>query len=324
VDEEFNLPVYIGRPRFLWRVTKLNVADLESSMSKRALKSPWMIELRHLIHDLAGAFLFGMPFLYTMEVWWRGNTADPFRMLLGLVLTYLALVVLEHAASARFNSTAPWPRALTEGLQALAIGLVAAALGLAVIGFLRPDAGLHAVVGRVVMEGLPFSLGVGLADFLLGEKEDGGHEKGGGRPSAEKRASEGVRRRILSRAGATALGATAIALTLAPTTEIPLIASGLSYPHLLGMVCASLVISYMIVFASNFVATEARREHGGGFDAPVAETIMSYIISLLMAACMLWLFQMVHLGDPPGQWASYIIVLGLPASVGGAAGRLAV
>jgi putative integral membrane protein (TIGR02587 family) len=293
-------------------------------MSKKALKSPWRVELRHLVHDLAGAFLFGMPFLYTMEVWWRGNTAGPPRMLLGLALTYIALVVLEHAASARSDVNAPWFRALTEGAQALATGLVAATLGLTVIGFIRPEAGLHATVGRVIMEGLPFSLGVGLADFLLGEKEDGGHEKGGGQQGAEKKGSGDVRRSILSRAGATALGATAIALTLAPTTEIPLIASGLRYPHLLGMICASLVISYMIVFASNFVATEGRREHGGGFDAPLVETVTSYMISLLMAAGMLWLFQMLNLGDPPGQWASYIIVLGMPASVGGAAGRLAV
>jgi putative integral membrane protein (TIGR02587 family) len=293
-------------------------------MTEKAIKPPWRIELRHLVHDLAGAFLFGMPFLYTMEAWWRGNTAGPPRMLIALALTYIALVVLEHAASVRFRSTAPWPRALTEGVQALATGLLAAALGLAVIGLLSPEAGLHAVVGRVVMEGLPFSLGVGLADFLLGEKEDGDHEKGGGSSRAEKKVSKDVQRRILSRAGATALGATAIALTLAPTQEIPLIASGLSYPHLLVMMCASLMISYMIVFASNFVATEARREHGGGFDAPVVETATSYMISLLMAACMLWLFQMLDLGDPPGKWASYIIVLGLPASVGGAAGRLAV
>lgn len=222
-------------------------------MSRKGLKASCGIELRHLVYDLAGAFLFGMPFLYTMEVWWRGNTATPPRMLLALALTYVILVILEHAASARFNSTAPWPRALTEGAQALANGLVAAALGLAVIGFLRPKAGLHAVVGRVVMEGLPFSLGVGLADFLLGEKEYGGHDKGGGRQGAGKREGEEVRRRMWSRAGATALGATGIALTLAPTQEIPLIASGLNYPHLLGMVCASLVISYIIVFASNFV-----------------------------------------------------------------------
>lgn len=294
-------------------------------MSENVGHEPWRRELRHLIHELAGAFLFGMPFLYTMEVWWRGNTADPPLMLLALALTYAVLVVLERAAGARANNSAPWSRAFAEGAPALATGLIAAALGLTIIGFLRPDAGLHAIVGRVVMEGLPFGLGVGLADFLLGEKEDGTHRKKGGGKREEKQKVRAVgRRRVLVRAGGTALGSTAIALTLAPTQEIPLIASGLTYPHLLGTVVASLAISYMIVFASNFVATEASEAHGGGFDSPLVETSMAYVISLLMAAGMLWLYQLLDLSDPLDQWASYTIVLGLPASVGGAAGRLAV
>jgi putative integral membrane protein (TIGR02587 family) len=274
------------------------------------------------MHGLAGAFLFGMPFLYTMEIWWRGNTAGPARMLSALALTFVALVVLERAAAARSNRSVPWLRTLIEATQALATGLVAAGVGLCLIGFLEVDAGLNAIVGRLCMEGLPFGLGVGLADFLLGEKEDG-QEKGGDGQSADPKDSGNMRDRIIVRSGATALGATVIALTLAPTHEIPLIAIGLGYPHLLGMVGASLVISYLIVFASNFVATEARRAHRGGFNAPVVETAISYMISLVMAGGMLWLYQQIDLSDSPDLWASYIVVLGLPASIGGAAGRLA-
>src|SRR5687767_7575453 len=285
-------------------------------------QKPWRTELRHLMHELAGAFLFGMPFLYTMEIWWRGNTAGPPRMLFALVLTFIALVVLERAAIGRSNTSVPWLRTLSEATEALAIGLFAAAVGLFLIGFLGTAAGLHAIIGRICMEGLPFSLGVGLADFMLGEKEDG-HEKGGHRETTKDNANGDVRHRIMIRAGATALGATVIALTLAPTDEIPLIAGGLGYPHLLGIVAASLVISYMIVFASNFVATEARREHLGGFNAPLVETTISYAISLIMAGGMLWLYQLMDVKDSADVWASYIIVLGLPASIGGAAGRLA-
>ena len=292
-------------------------------MLKNTQHSPFRTELRHLIHELAGAFLFGMPFLYTMEIWWRGNTAGPPRMLCALALTFTALVVLERAATGRSNRSVPWLRTLIEAIQALATGLVAAAVGLFLIGFLQVDAGLHAIVGRLCMEGLPFSLGVGLADFLLGEKEEG-HEKGGDGRSGEPKESRDMRDRIIVRSGATALGATVIALTLAPTYEIPLIAIGLGYPQLLGMVGASLVISYMIVFASNFVATEARQEHRGGFNAPVVETTIAYMISLVMAGGMLWLYQLIDLNDSPDLWVSYIVVLGLPASVGGAAGRLAV
>ncbi len=286
---------------------------------KNTRQSPWRTELRHLMHELAGAFLFGMPFLYTMEIWWRGNTAGPPRMLAALALTFIALVVLERAATTRSNKSVPWLRTLIEATEALATGLVAAALGLFLIGFLDLDAGLHAIIGRLCMEGLPFSLGVGLADFLLGEKEDG-HEKGGDEKPKE---SADMRDRIIVRSGAAALGATVIALTLAPTDEIQLIASGLGYPQLLGLAAASLAISYMIVFASNFVASEARREHRGGFNAPLPETTLAYVISLVMAAGMLWLYQQIDLTDSPDLWASYVIVLGLPASIGGAAGRLA-
>jgi putative integral membrane protein (TIGR02587 family) len=290
-------------------------------MNKR--QSPFRTELRHLMHELAGAFLFGMPFLYTMEIWWRGNTAGPPRMLCALALTFIALVVLERAATVRSNRSVPWLRTLIEATEALATGLVAAAVGLFLIGFLEIDAGLHAVIGRLCMEGLPFGLGVGLADFMLGEKEYG-HEKGGDGRSAEHKEGGNMRNRIIVRSGATALGATVIALTLAPTDEIPLIAIGLRYSQLLSIVGASLVISYMIVFASNFVATEARQAHRGGFDAPLVETTISYMISLVMAGGMLWLYQLIDLSESPDLWASYIVVLGLPASIGGAAGRLAV
>ena len=257
-----------------------------------------------------------MPFLYTMEVWWRGNTAGPARMLAALLVTYVALVALEHAAESKAGRAVSWSRALLEGAQALATGLFAAALGLLVIGVLEFDAGLAAVAGRVVMEGVPFALGVGLSDFLLGEKKtDGGAEE-------TKPAGDDAGRRLLVRAGATAMGATVIALTLAPTHEIALIASGLSYPRLLLLVGASLALSYMIVFASNFVVV-AREEHHGGLASPLAETAVAYVISLFMATGMLWIFQPLTLGDSADRWVSYAVVLALPASVGGAAGRLA-
>ena len=60
-------------------------------MSKRSSRAAWRVEAHHLTHELAGALLFGMPFLYTMEVWWRGNSAGPARMLAALLSTYIAL-----------------------------------------------------------------------------------------------------------------------------------------------------------------------------------------------------------------------------------------
>src|SRR5918995_3375536 len=167
-----------------------------SLMLKTSQQSAFRTELRHLMHELGGAFLFGMPFLYTMEIWWRGNTAGPPRMLAALALTFVALVILERAATARSNRSVPWLRTFIEATEALATGLVAAAIGLFLIGFLEVDSGLHAIIGRLCMEGLPFSLGVGLADFMLGEKEEG-HEKGADGRSAEHKGTGGIQDRIV-------------------------------------------------------------------------------------------------------------------------------
>lgn len=52
--------------------------------------------------------------------------------------------------------------------------------------------------------------------------------------------------------------------------------------------------------------------------------MLSYLVSLLSAAFMLWFFHRLGPNDPWQIWLSYTIVLGLPATVGGAAGRLAV
>jgi uncharacterized membrane protein len=56
---------------------------------------------------------------------------------------------------------------------------------------------------------------------------------------------------------------------------------------------------------------------------PVTETAVCYLIALATAAVMLWFFQRFDAGAPWQQTLSHVIVLGLPASVGGAAGRLA-
>jgi uncharacterized membrane protein len=78
------------------------------------------------------------------------------------------------------------------------------------------------------------------------------------------------------------------------------------------------------VFASTITNYQQRREQQGLFQSPQSETIISYLISLLTSMLILWFFQQLTLSDPWSVWLHYSIVLGLPASIGGAAGRLAV
>ena len=44
-------------------------------------KNPWRSELNDIVRGGCGGFLFGIPLLYTMEVWWIGSSATPAMML---------------------------------------------------------------------------------------------------------------------------------------------------------------------------------------------------------------------------------------------------
>jgi putative integral membrane protein (TIGR02587 family) len=285
--------------------------------------TPWRNELDDLMRGVAGAFLFGVPFLYTMEVWWKGNFTSPRRMLLALLLAYVSLLLLNRGAGFRKEEeeSGPWTRTLGDSAEALALALVASALSLTVIGVIRFDDGLDATMGRIIMESVPFSIGIGVANNFLHRQQEESGDKDSDAKSHQwhDHSWHGT----LADAGATVLGATLIAFSIAPTDEIPMIAAGLSPARLLVIIGASLLLSYIIVFEASLGMQAARIEQPGIFQSPITETIISYLLSLLMAMIMLWLFQLLRAGDPPSQWLSYIIVLGLPATIGGAAGRIA-
>ncbi len=90
------------------------------------------------------------------------------------------------------------------------------------------------------------------------------------------------------------------------------------------LVFFSLVVSYTITFEAGFSDQQGRRSQQGVFQGPLSETIFSYLISLIVAAILLWLFRQLEAADPLRVWLERTIVLGLPAVIGGSAGRLAV
>jgi putative integral membrane protein (TIGR02587 family) len=95
-------------------------------------------------------------------------------------------------------------------------------------------------------------------------------------------------------------------------------------PWLLATIVASLLISYGIVFVAGLTNQARRYQQKGLFHRPINETLVAYIISLMAGLLMLWFFHQLSLDDPWTLWLSHAIVLGLPATIGGAAGRLVV
>jgi uncharacterized membrane protein len=120
--------------------------------------------------------------------------------------------------------------------------------------------------------------------------------------------------------GATIAGAVVFALNIAPTEEVMLIATQSGPWRLLLMLATGVVLCYIILFASGF---EEHRVHVKSIlQHPWAETTMNCAAALLVAAGLLVLLgQREHLRDP-ATFVGATVTLGLPAMVGGAAGRL--
>jgi putative integral membrane protein (TIGR02587 family) len=120
------------------------------------------------------------------------------------------------------------------------------------------------------------------------------------------------------------IGSLFVSFSIAPTDEIDMLAASASSGWLLIMMLASLLISYGIVFASKITNYQNRLQQSGIFQSPKSETIMSYLVSLLTGILIMWFFHKLTFSDPWFMWLRHGIVLGLPACIGGAAGRLAV
>ncbi len=282
---------------------------------------PWRDELTEVVRAMSGGLLFGVPLLFTMEVWWTGTHTDGIQMALVLILLFVPLLILNTTEGFRSSRDVRIRDAAADSVEALAIGVVVTGAVLVLLREVTVETPMQVVLGKVLYEAVPFCLGIGVARHFLqggrsGESDDrdGGGGNGGGGGETGLNAD-------LADLGATTIGASFIALSIAPTDEVPLIASTISPAWLLLVMAASLAISYAIVFAAGFAGQERRNGQQGPLQRPLTETIVCYLVALIVAAFLLWVFQRGL--DPPADLLTRVIVLGLPATVGGAAGRLA-
>lgn len=280
------------------------------------MDTPWRDELVDLARAASGGLVFGVPLLYTMEIWWVGSHTQPETLLLLLGFLFVPIVALMMTSGFRTAREIRVRDAVGDAIEALAIGLVVTTLVLVVLRQITLDTPSIVGLGRVVHECIPFCLGVAVARFLLQ-----------GDPSvAEDDSSDAPDVRTLNSnvadVGAAALGAAFISLSIAPTDEVPMLASTMAPGWQLLVMGASITISYVIVFVAGFTGQDRRHRQRGVFQHPVTETLVSYLVGLIVAALLLTVFQ--RSGSPAPAFVAHVVVLGLPAAVGGAIGRLAI
>ncbi len=285
----------------------------------------WRREGADLVRGASGGLLFGVPLLYTMEVWWYGSWVHPRWVLGALAISFLVVVALNRTSGFRDTRASGWRDAAADGVEMVAMALLCACGVLILLRQITVTTSLAEAIGTTVFEAIPFAFGAALSRQLLRHVEGDDDDDDDGRDLADDVGVEDPAiSRTLADAGAAAVGALVVAFSIAPTDEIPDIADSVTPPWLLLIVGASLLISYAIVFAAGFRDQAGRQEHEGLFQRPFAETVAAYVISLAIAALLLLFFQRIGPDQSWETWMTYTIVLGLPATIGGAAGRLAV
>ncbi|NJR17036.1 MAG: TIGR02587 family membrane protein [Calothrix sp. CSU_2_0] len=282
----------------------------------------WKNEINDIFRGICGGLLFGIPLLYTMEVWWIGSLIKPQIMIIAIALTFITIYFLNRTEGFRKYRKQNRPyEAVLNTVEAMAIGIVCSTLMLILLQEITADNFFKESLGKIIFESVPFTLGVALANQFLGENNSTSETRNSNKKS--KNNSDQLHA-TLSDIGATLIGATVIAFNIAPTDEITMLAASFSPIWLLLIIGTSLLVSYGIVFQAGFSNQQKRQQQRGIFQRPSSETIMAYLVSLFASALMLWFFQKLTFTDPWTMWLDHTLLLGLPASIGGAAGRLAI
>jgi putative integral membrane protein (TIGR02587 family) len=277
----------------------------------------WRDELNDILRAVGGGFIIATPLLYTMEMWWIGTTAELWKLLLFLGLASLISLALARTRTGGFKEDTGVFATIEQAVDGVAVGLVGAVVVLTVLNRIQVSEPLDSILGKVIVQAVPLSIGAAVANAIFGphgERSREGDEQGEEAQSATQA--------FLADFGATIIGAILLAFSIAPTDEVPMLAAELDYAHQLALIGLSLLLSYIIVFASGFGTRQ--HEQRGPFQSPVTETVLAYLLSLLVALVALSLFDRIEWGDPLGEIVAMVLVLGLPATIGGAAGRLVV
>lgn len=262
--------------------------------------------LRGLARAFAGAIIFGLPLLMTMEMWWLGFSMDAWRLALFLLLFFPVLVALSWHIG--FEDTFSWRDDVVDALVAYAVGFCSAALILLVLGVLDSTDSPREVVGKVSLQAVPASIGALLAQAQLGEQK----AEGAARRQGPRYASELF---IM------AVGALFLAFNLAPTEEMLALAFRMTQVHALLLVALSLALMHAFVYG---VAFHGRpRAHGGtpAWNLFLRFTIVGYAIALLLGGYILWSFGRLD-GVSLLVAVKAVAVVGFPAGIGAAAARL--
>ena len=254
----------------------------------------------------AGALIFSLPMLMTMEMWWLGFYMDPLRMALLLAISLPLLVRLSRYGGLRPTASI-WDD-LADSLVAIGVAASASALILWIFGVIGPGTPLREIVGNIALQTFSGSLGAMLAQNQLGS---------GGAEEERERADASYGGEIFLMV----IGALFLSLNVAPTEEMILIGVKMNVWQEIGLVVLSICVMHAFVYALEFRGTEQPRPTEGFWSVFARYTVVGYAVVFLVSLYVLWTFGRTD-GNSIEAVLSSAVVLSFPGAIGAAAARL--
>jgi putative integral membrane protein (TIGR02587 family) len=264
-----------------------------------------------VLRAAAGALLGALPLLYTMEMWWLGETTPSWLVLLMLAVSVVIVLLgllysgFRRGVAGRIGLDIP---------IVFGVSIVCATLPLLVLGRLEPGMMPFAVMARIVgIETVPCAIGASIAITQLRTR------------SHDEQIDRHIHRlpQDLQKILATLVGAVFFAFNIAPTEEVRKMTIEAA-PGLLPLVVVfSIVSSEVIVFLADF-ADRPPHYREGILGNPPAETFVCYLISLAVSYGFLQAYGHVSVSTPLDVQLAMTVVLGYVTTLGAAAGRVLV
>lgn len=271
---------------------------------------------RDMVRAAGGGLLIGLPLLFTLEMWSHSFLLPSWKIVILLGMGFV--VVVGYSAVSGFRRDRTWGQLLIDSVETMGIAAVVAAAAMLLLGRIGIETGLRDAVGKIALEMIPVAFGVSLAGSqLVSPGDDAEEEEDEGSTLSD--AGVGAFGRLFISAG----GALLFALTVAPTEEPVLLGVEAEWWLVLLVIPATLLMTFAIVFYADFRGGRSMDVGDSPLDHPITETVAAYVVSLLVSLLLLWAF-----GRTDGaSWTAIvgqIVMLGIVASFGAAAGRLLV
>lgn len=275
--------------------------------SRKTAEASTTRAIRDFARAGGGALIFSLPMMMTMELWWLGFYLDRFRLLVLLLATLPLLVFLSRYIG--FERTRGWLDDIADTAIALGVAAIVSVVMLTLFGTIAFDMPVDEIVGKVVIQMVPASMGALLAKSQFGAEAQDDDD------APDERERYGGELFLM------AVGALFLGFNVAPTDEMILISYQMTPPHAVALVCLSLALMHGFVFAVGFAGGSEISPDERGWNAFCRMTLPGYVLALAISLFLLWVFARTD-GMSMHSVVMATVVLAFPSAIGAAAARL--